>query len=604
VDVSAKKRRRHGNKNNKHTHGGPGATRLDLSAAYEMGLTETSDVHDLIDEDPPDVDAYGGAETTLGIDSMARMDGISDGDSRAGDETIALAEDQQHETEDRPRQETNSGDTYGRYGDSGDTFGGDLASGEAEIAAENRRLFDDQTHGLGDSDSYEYQRHEDVSPDDDVYQRLVADADTVEAPREESESYINEARPDSDITDSGPDSDITDSDFGNEHPPYESAVTAVENALPEELRSTPMEGLDLSQTRPVTGGMVESEELAPAHQGLIAAVPSYEPPPLPSPQPFAKTMDWDGELIEDGPFVGMPSEANDEKLPFWKAPLARRTGEIAAAAAIGLVIGWAAWGGGNAPLAETPKDDAPVLASAATDSGDGEAPVLLADAASGTDKALENADGVKTPPGEAQDTVALETDESDQHKLAPEDQFVADAPPTAAHEEKALVAAADVPAAAKDECNVIVQSVPRNATIWIGKTRIGKTPYKGSLPCGTRTFRLTRKSYKAKTLSRTLASTSVNRVTTTLARAVATVPLRITSKPSRAIVRINGKRVGRTPLTTQVPKKKRARIVVTKGGHRVAKRNVVPKKKMRIRVALKRAKKKGKKSKVSRRERR
>ncbi len=125
-------------------------------------------------------------------------------------------------------------------------------------------------------------------------------------------------------------------------------------------------------------------------------------------------------------------------------------------------------------------------------------------------------------------------------------------PPTTA------AAAAAAPAAAASGCQLRVSSNANPSQIFVNGQPGGESPAVVEAPCGPVTVELRRARYA--TATRQLEATpGVTEVELKMARPI--VKLHITSRPSGAMVRLNGRDVGETPLTTEVPAFRRHTVV-------------------------------------------
>lgn len=124
--------------------------------------------------------------------------------------------------------------------------------------------------------------------------------------------------------------------------------------------------------------------------------------------------------------------------------------------------------------------------------------------------------------------------------------------------------AEDTEAAA--DCAVVVLSKPDEADVFVGDRRLGQTPLNTTLPCGKTELVLRRERYADTTEVATLEPGERTRVETRLQRPQVT--LEITSTPPGAMVLVDRKRVGKTPLTVEVSAFSRSVVVVRKSGYK------------------------------------
>jgi hypothetical protein len=220
----------------------------------------------------------------------------------------------------------------------------------------------------------------------------------------------------------------------------------------------------------------------------------------------------------------------------------RRAGQVALASLVGIVLGWMAWGGPNKP--PTSEESENTVAS--------EPIVAPLDAGS---EAPEPDAGAEGDSGETEDdTVAAKAPVIEQEVQAePSD---------------AGAVAAD------DTCAVLIHSKPSGASVWRNDQAIGKTPYRGKQPCGKSIFVVKRDNYKPLEIVRRLRDDGLNKINLELERPSYRVT--VTSSPSRAVVRVNGKKVGRTPVAVRLPGYTKAKFTIDKPGHRTWKRTMVP----------------------------
>jgi hypothetical protein len=222
----------------------------------------------------------------------------------------------------------------------------------------------------------------------------------------------------------------------------------------------------------------------------------------------------------------------------------KRSGQVAIASIIGLVLGWMAWGGGDEP---TDPDAGPEVAAVA-DAG-------TVEVESGEARALE----AKPAPEKAKPAPADEPDV-----------VAGDAGVFAVDDEDKIAKAAAVDAG----CAVIIHSKPIGASVWVKDEVIGKTPFRGKLPCQKTAFRIKRDNYRPVETERRLRDDGLNKINVELERP--NYRVRVTSVPSRAVVKVNGKVKGRTPLALKLPGYTKAKIVIDRPGHRTWKRTMIP----------------------------
>jgi hypothetical protein len=122
-------------------------------------------------------------------------------------------------------------------------------------------------------------------------------------------------------------------------------------------------------------------------------------------------------------------------------------------------------------------------------------------------------------------------------------------------------------AATGGKCTARVDSVPRGAVVSLGRRRMGRTPIEAlALPCGDSTLTFEHKRYERTRVPVTATSATLAEVAARLGRPPAT--LQVASVPPGASVRVNGRAVGRTPLTLPVSRYETVRIEALAPGHK------------------------------------
>jgi PEGA domain len=133
----------------------------------------------------------------------------------------------------------------------------------------------------------------------------------------------------------------------------------------------------------------------------------------------------------------------------------------------------------------------------------------------------------------------------------------ASAPPPAAA--PPATAAAAVPAAAPQPCQLRVSSNANPAQIFLDGQPRGESPALLEAPCGPLTLELRHARYASATRQLEAVPGVITDVELKMARPLVTI--KVTSRPPGATVRLNGRDVGRTPLTTEVPAFERYTVV-------------------------------------------
>jgi hypothetical protein len=116
---------------------------------------------------------------------------------------------------------------------------------------------------------------------------------------------------------------------------------------------------------------------------------------------------------------------------------------------------------------------------------------------------------------------------------------------------------------------------PPDAAVYLDGAEIGRTPLHAVAPCGAATVRLDRARYEPEERAVTFERGSVQEVSIELRRPSTT--LRIESSPRGATVRVRGKQVGTTPVSTTVMAFERSWVEISKVGYRPIKEAVRPK---------------------------
>ncbi len=266
------------------------------------------------------------------------------------------------------------------------------------------------------------------------------------------------------------------------------------------------------------------------------------PPPLPSMLSERRRMS-----TADQPMELEPQEVVYDG-HFWERRSFKRAAQVALASVVGIVLGWMAWGGPNEPVdAELEAADAGVEAASE--------PIVTA------------LDAGLTPDAAAEEPKKSDEDEEDTVAAAR-------APIEEPKPEPTIDEVAPVAAAADNGCAVLIDSKPSNASIWIEGQAIGKTPYRGKQPCGRAKFVVKRENYKSQEVTRRLRDDGLNKINLELERP--TYRVQVTSTPSRAVVRVNGKKVGKTPMAVSLPGYTKVKLVIEKKDHKAWKRTMVP----------------------------
>jgi hypothetical protein len=119
-------------------------------------------------------------------------------------------------------------------------------------------------------------------------------------------------------------------------------------------------------------------------------------------------------------------------------------------------------------------------------------------------------------------------------------------------------------------CLLQVASVPEGSEVVIAGSVRGVTPAKIKLPCGQTTFTLRRPRYQS--ITKTLRVEKKTSFTGKLERPV--FPLKISSSPTGATVTIDGKKVGKTPITASVAGHRALVISISKTGFETASQTI------------------------------
>ncbi len=115
------------------------------------------------------------------------------------------------------------------------------------------------------------------------------------------------------------------------------------------------------------------------------------------------------------------------------------------------------------------------------------------------------------------------------------------------------------------ECAVAVASTPKGADVIVARKKRGRTPITIQLPCGKKAkVELTRSHYDDESKTVTPKEGSTTKLNVRMERPK--FSLKITSNPPGSTVTINGKNVGKTPVTTKVQGFEPISIKVSKPG--------------------------------------
>ena len=123
-------------------------------------------------------------------------------------------------------------------------------------------------------------------------------------------------------------------------------------------------------------------------------------------------------------------------------------------------------------------------------------------------------------------------------------------------------------------CQAHLYSRPRGAAVFKGKRKLGTAPLVARLPCGKNTLRFERKRYQTIEQKIDLVADDRNNVTVRLQRPQ--VKLEVTSDPRGATVTWEGKRLGETPLATEIDGYIPDQLVISKRGHRSYRKRINP----------------------------
>jgi hypothetical protein len=119
---------------------------------------------------------------------------------------------------------------------------------------------------------------------------------------------------------------------------------------------------------------------------------------------------------------------------------------------------------------------------------------------------------------------------------------------------------------AKDRCGAEIQSRPDKTDVFIGDTRIGATPLKVVLPCGSHALELRRSRYAPARKSIDLDKGKLDQIQMNMTRPEHR--LRITSVPNGAAVKVNGRSAGTTPASVAVNGFEQASVTVSLDGYK------------------------------------
>jgi hypothetical protein len=304
----------------------------------------------------------------------------------------------------------------------------------------------------------------------------------------------------------------------------------------------------------------------PAPEGLppvdSMAVP---PPPLPlEPPPRRPTTDRPSKSDLRAHLVDAGKAFDPARVPASEPILrARSRGHwpvtIAIAAVAGLVgvaIGYFALGRNGADEQGAPADDPPAVASTAEPAPPSDViatrpaaapePQAAPEPTAAKDENKENEEQKETEP-------PPEVKEPDQP---------AEPPPATEPVEFARLDGK----LGKDRCGVEIKSRPDGADVFIGETRLGQTPLRVVLPCGAQTVALRRPRYADLAKSIELGAGKLEKLEEQMSRPEHR--LRVTSIPSGAEVKVNGRAAGTTPATVTVSGFETARVSVSLAGYK------------------------------------
>ena len=134
---------------------------------------------------------------------------------------------------------------------------------------------------------------------------------------------------------------------------------------------------------------------------------------------------------------------------------------------------------------------------------------------------------------------------------------IAEAPESAAPIDAGVVAVdaavAAVPvdaAAAPVTCRLEIATTPTGAALTLDRTSLGNAPFSGEVPCGAATLVARLPQFSTSTRQLKLVAGKPQKVAVKLARPVHDIT--ILSTPIHAVVKIDGRKVGFTPLSTTI----------------------------------------------------
>ncbi len=214
---------------------------------------------------------------------------------------------------------------------------------------------------------------------------------------------------------------------------------------------------------------------------------------------------------------------------------------------VGLGMGYAMWGGGDS---KKPTAAAASAASAAPAAAASRSAGVTPTAASAT------AEPEKETAPAAKETAPDEGGEEPETATQP----AATAEPSELPE-TAAAAAPEAPAT----CNVFVDSQPNGGIAYAAGKKLGSTPYAGPAPCGTIEITVKKKYYKEEVKEIALSPDSDGKLSMKLQKKQ--VDVAITSSPPGATVKIDGKKVGATPVKQKVTAGSELSIKIEKAGY-------------------------------------
>ena len=171
-------------------------------------------------------------------------------------------------------------------------------------------------------------------------------------------------------------------------------------------------------------------------------------------------------------------------------------------------------------------------------------------------------------PAEAKpavEAVAAEPPQPPQQEVAPADLT-----------ERVVAPPTEASAEAQGQCDLEIDTRPAGGVVTVGGQAIGTAPLRAQVKCGEATVRVTRTRYVPVEKQVVLTENEATKLSLMLLRPKHR--LKISSTPAGATVTVNGRRVGKTPISATVIGFQTSKIRIAKAGYKPVSRSFYSKK--------------------------